>query len=98
MNVCVVESGRGQPAAQVNDLRMRVGQWFDLRRCANADDLIAANRNCLNQRSLISARPNSPIDQCEVGGFEEGFPGLYEVYEDQALYAKLCLAANNTDD
>jgi glycosyltransferase involved in cell wall biosynthesis len=27
-----------------------------------------------------------------VGGFEESFRGIYNIYEDQAFYAKLCLA------
>jgi glycosyltransferase involved in cell wall biosynthesis len=27
----------------------------------------------------------------EVGGFEEAFQGIYNVYEDQAFYAKVCL-------
>ena len=29
----------------------------------------------------------------KVGGFEEVFQGMYDVYEDQAFYAKVCLAA-----
>lgn len=28
-----------------------------------------------------------------IGGFEEGFLGLYMIFEDQAFYAKICIAA-----
>src|SRR5438046_10460056 len=68
----ISETGRNSLARQINDARFVASELFGVRICANENDAIALDRDCLGERLLVVNGVDISVNVNCLGSFRVG--------------------------
>jgi hypothetical protein len=74
----ISETGRNSLARQINDARFVASELFGVRICANENDAIALDRDCLGERLLVVNGVDISVNENCLDGFRAGRDAAHE--------------------